>query len=179
MKKRLLQVILCLFFSISYSQNIISLVQKDKSKITITLRVNSVSRDSEEMQQTGEIRNTKTGKIQIIKNIETSITGRESHLEINDYNFDSYTDFASYHTDDGMGVYSIYQIFIFNPKTQQFDLLEFPTHFNPKCDMFCDVKVDKTKKTLTSSCRGGAKTHNDIWKYDRNKKLILSKTESY
>lgn len=179
MKKRFLQIILYLFFSISYSQNIISLVQKDKSKITITLRVNSVSSDSEEMQQTGEIRNTKTGKIQIIKNIETSITGRESHLEINDYNFDGYTDFASFHTDDGMGVYTIYQIFIFNPKTKNFDLLKFPSNYNPKCDMFCDVKVDKIKKTFSSSCRGGARTHTDIWKYDQNKKLILLKTESY
>ncbi|MNR20675.1 hypothetical protein D3C85_1375300 [compost metagenome] len=53
--------------------------------------------------------------------------------------------------------------------------MEFSTNFKPKCDMFCDVKVDKTKKTLTSSCRGSARTHTDIWKYDRNKKLILPK----
>jgi len=78
-----------------------------------------------------------------------------------------------------MGVYTIYEIFIFNPKTKQFDRLIFPSDFNPKCDMFCDVKVDKIKKTLTSSCRGGARTHSDIWKYDKNKKLILLKTESY
>jgi hypothetical protein len=45
--------------------------------------------------------------------------------------------------------------------------------------MFCDVKIDKITKTLTSSCRGGARNHTDVWKYDKNKKLILSKTQSY
>lgn len=170
MKKYALSIILLCTFTVSYSQNDISFLLRDKNKINVRY-----TNDFESL----EIKNFKTGKTQILKNIEVSITGKDSHLVTNDYNFDGFTDFASFHTDDGMGVYSIYQIFIFNPKTQQFDLLEFPTHFKPKCDMFCDVKVDKTKKTLTSSCRGGARTHSDIWKYDRNKKLILSKTESY
>lgn len=179
MKKYFLQICLYFVFTFSYSQNKISLVQKDKSKIKISLKTSSGSTANEDMEQMAEIRNVKTGKVQIIKNIETSITGKPSHLEINDYNFDGFTDFAAYHTEDGMGVYTIYQIFIFNSKTQQFDLLKFPPNYNPKCDMFCDIKVDKIKKTLSSSCRGGARTHTDIWKYDRNKKLILSKTESY
>ena len=163
-------------FSVSYSQNTISISQKDKSKIFVTLK-NSGNPEDEE--QSLEIRNSQTGNLQIIKNVETSITGKPTHLEINDYNFDGFTDFATYHTDDGMGVYTIYQIFIFNPKTKKFDTLKFPTNYNPKCDMFCDIKVDKIKKTLSSSCRGGARNHNDIWKYDKNKKLILLKTESY
>lgn len=169
MKKYVLSIFILCTFTLSYSQNDISFLLKDKNKVNVRY-----TNDFESL----EIKNSKTGKTQILKNIEVSITGKDSHLETNDYNFDGFTDFASFHSDDGMGVYSIYQIFIFNPKTQQFDLLEFPTHFNPKCDMFCDVKVDKTKKTLTSSCRGGARTHYDVWKYDRNKKLILSKTES-
>lgn len=170
MKKPVLSIFLLCIFTVSYGQNGISFLQKDKNKINVRYTNNFESL---------EVKNSKTGKTQIVKNIEASITGKDSHLETNDYNFDGFTDFASFHTDDGMGVYTIYQIFIFNSKTQQFDLLAFPTNFNPKCDMFCDVKIDKTKKTLTSSCRGGARTHIDIWKYDRNKKLILSKTESY
>lgn len=170
MKKYVLSIFILCTFTLSYSQNDISFLLKDKNKVNVRY-----TNDFESL----EIKNSKTGKTQILKNIEVSITGKDSHLETNDYNFDGFTDFASFHSDDGMGVYSIYQIFIFNPKTQQFDLLEFPTHFKPKCDMFCDVKIDKTKKTLTSSCRGGARTHYDVWKYDRNKKLILSKTESY
>ena len=170
MKNPILFIFLFCIFNFTYSQNHISFLQKDKNKINVRYTNNF---------EVLEVKNSKTGKTQVVNNIEASITGKDSHLETNDYNFDGYTDFASFHTDDGMGVYSIYQIFIFNPQTQQFDLLEFPANFKSKCDMFCDVKVDKTKKTLSSSCRGGARTHTDIWKYDRNKKLILSKTESY
>ena len=170
LKMHLLPICLFFVFSISNSQNTISFSQKDKSKFEVK-HINNF--------ESLELKNTQTGKIQIINNIEASITGKESHLEINDYNFDGYIDFASFHTDDGMGVYTIYQIFVFNPKTKQFDPLKFPTNYNPKCDMFCDVKVDKTKKTLSSSCRGGARTHTDIWKYNQNKKLVLSKSESY
>jgi hypothetical protein len=176
LKKHFLPIFFLFIFSVSYSQNTISILQKDKSKIVVNLKK---SGNTEEEEQSLEIRNSQTGSIQIIKNVETSITGKPSHLEINDYNFDGFTDFASFHSDDGMGVYTIYQIFIFNPKTKKFDPLKFPTNYNPKCDMFCDVKVDKIKKTLHSSCRGGARTHTDIWKYDQNKKLILLKTESY
>lgn len=145
-------------------------MQKDKTNFKI-----SFSDDFETLK----IHNAKSKQVQVINNLEASITGKASYLQINDYNFDGFTDFACYHADDGMGVYMIYQIFVFNPKTQKFNSLKFPSNFNPKCDMFCDVKVDKTKKILMSSCRGGARSHTDIWKYDKNKNLILSQTQSY
>ncbi|UUF15274.1 MULTISPECIES: XAC2610-related protein [Flavobacterium] len=170
MKKLFLPICFLFVFSISYSQNEISVIQKGKSEFKVSF---------EDDFETLKIKNSKTGQIQVINNVEASITGKQSRLEVNDYNFDGFTDFASFHTDDGMGVYTIYQIFIFNPKTKQFDSLNFPSNFSPKCDMFCDVKIDKIKKTLTSSCRGGARNHTDVWKYDKNKKLILSKTQSY
>ncbi|WP_091494410.1 XAC2610-related protein [Flavobacterium phragmitis] len=144
-------------------------MQKDKSEFKVNFADGFESL---------KIKNSKTKQTQLIDNLEASITDKPSHLEINDYNFDGFTDFAVYHTDDGMGVYTIYQIFIFNPKNKQFESLKFPSNFNPQCDMFCDIKVDKTKKTLTSSCRGGAKFHTDFWKYDKNKKLILAQTLS-
>lgn len=172
-------LILCfLFLSVSYSQNTVSFVQKDNNKIIVSLKSHLDSNGDEETQ-TVEIVNQKTGKKQIITGIETSITGKKSKLELNDYNFDGFTDFACFHTDDGMGVYTIWQIYIFNPKTKKFEILKFPSNYNPKCDMFCDVKIDITKKILTSSCRGGARTHTDFWKYNANKNLILLKTESY
>lgn len=170
MKKHFLPICFLFVFSISYSQNEVSVVQKDKSEFKVSF---------EDDFETLKIKNAKTGQIQVIKNVEASITGKQSKLEVNDFNFDGFMDFASFHTDDGMGVYTIYQIFIFNPKTKQFDSLNFPSNFSPKCDMFCDVKIDKIKKTLTSNCRGGARNHTDVWKYDKNKKLILSKTQSY
>lgn len=170
MKKLFLHIGILFVFSISYSQNEVSILQKDKSEFKVRF---------EDDFETLRIKNAKTGQIQLINNLESSITGKRSSLDISDYNFDGFTDFASFHTDDGMGVYTIYEIFIFNQKTKQFDRLNFPSGFNPKCDMFCDVKIDKIKKTLTSSCRGGARNHSDVWKYDKNKKLILIKTQSY
>lgn len=170
LKKLFLHIGILFVFSISYSQNEVSILQKDKSEFKVRF---------EDDFETLRIKNAETGQIQLINNLEASITGKRSSLDINDYNFDGFTDFASFHTDDGMGVYTIYEIFIFNQKTKQFDRLNFPSGFNPKCDMFCDVKIDKIKKTLTSSCRGGARNHSDVWKYDKNKKLILIKTQSY
>lgn len=170
LKKLFLHIGILFVFSISYSQNEVSILQKDKSEFKVRF---------EDDFETLRIKNAETGQIQLINNLEASITGKRSSLDISDYNFDGFTDFASFHTDDGMGVYTIYEIFIFNQKTKQFDRLNFPSGFNPKCDMFCDVKIDKIKKTLTSSCRGGARNHSDVWKYDKNKKLILIKTQSY
>ncbi|MBE8727357.1 hypothetical protein C4F50_20785 [Flavobacterium sp. KB82] len=159
-----------LVFSISHSQNTISIIQKDKSKITISL--NSDPNDSEIPVQTLDIKNSKNNYIQVAS-LEASVTGKPSHLTADDYNFDGYTDFACFYSDDGMGVYNIYQLFIFNPKTKQFDYLHFPAGSDAKCGMFCDVKIDKIKKTFSSSCRGGARWHTDVWKFNKNKKLIL------
>lgn len=166
MQKHFLRLCLFLVFTVCNGQQTISLKQKDQSFIKINF-ANDFS--------TLEIKNSQTGKTQIINNIEASITEKESHLETNDYNFDGHPDFACYHTDDGMGVYTIYQIFIFNSKTKEFELLKFPEGYNAKCDMFCDVKIDKAKKTFSSSCRGGARWHTDVWKFDKNKNLILVK----
>ncbi|MFD1601352.1 XAC2610-related protein [Flavobacterium artemisiae] len=166
MQNHFLLLCFLLCFTVSNSQTKISFKQKDQSTVEINFANNF---------STLEIKNSQTKKTQIINNIEASVTGKESHLETADYNFDGHPDFTYYHSDDGMGVYSIYQIFIFNSKTKNFELLKFPESSNAKCDMFCDVKVDKTKKTLSSSCRGGARWHTDVWKFDKNKKLILVK----
>ncbi|MDQ6528852.1 hypothetical protein [Flavobacterium sp. LHD-85] len=169
MKKHFLHIGLLFIFAVSYSQNEISVVQKDKSEFKINFADDF---------ETLKIQNSKTKQVQLIHNLEASITEKPSHLEINDYNFDGFSDFAVFHTDDGMGVYTIYQIFVYDSKAKQFESLKFPSNFNPKCDMFCDIKVDKTKKILTSSCRGGAKNHTDFWIYDKNKKLTLLKSKS-
>jgi hypothetical protein len=151
---------------VSNAQKITKFQQKDKTQIKIN-PVNNFERI--------EISTSKNNKKQILDSIETSITDKEMHLVIEDYNFDGYQDFACYHTDDGMGVYTIYQIFIYNSVTSQFKKLLIPSNYGPKCDEFCDVQIDKKKKTLQSSCRGGAQWHTDVWKFDKNKKLILTK----
>lgn len=155
------------FFSCHcYSQKNIAFQQKDNTRI----KINAVH-DFEKL----EITNSKNNKTQSIDAIETSITDKEMHLVTEDYNFDGYTDFAVYRTDDGMGVYTIYQIFIYNPSNKQFKKLKIPLNSNPECDEFCDVRVNKKRKIFHSSCRGGAKWHTDNWKFDKKQNLILMK----
>lgn len=158
--------IIALFINYSYGQNSIEFYQKDKTQIKI-----KAVNDFEKL----EITNSSNNSTQVIDSIETSITGREMHLVNEDYNFDGYNDFACYYLDDGMGVYTIYQIFIYNPKNKQFKKLRIPSNSSPKCDEFCDIQLNKKEKTFQSSCRGGARWHTDIWKFDKNENLILLK----
>lgn len=158
---------LVIFFSSHcYSQQNIEFQQKDQTKIKI-----KVVNNFEKL----EITNSKNNKTQSIESIETSITDKEMHFVTEDYNFDGYKDFAVYRTDDGMGVYTIYQIFIYNPVNKQFKKLKIPLNSNRECDEFCDIQVNKKRKTFQSSCRGGAKWHTDIWKFDKNQNLISTK----
>ncbi|MEN2401395.1 hypothetical protein GKZ90_0016515 [Flavobacterium sp. MC2016-06] len=164
---RVILLSIILFFSHqSYSQKKFQLQQKDQTQI----KINAVN-DFEKL----EITTSKNSKIQVIDSIETSITDKEMHVAIEDYNFDGYKDFSVYRLDDGMGVYTIYQIFIYNPTNGKFKALQIPVNCNPECDEFCDVQINPKKKTLQSSCRGGAGWHIDIWKFDKNKNLILLK----
>lgn len=165
MKITLLNILL-LFSYHSYSQKNIEINQKDNTPIKI-----KAVNDFEKL----EITTSKSNKIQVIDSIETSISDREMHFAIEDYNFDGYQDFATYHLDDGMGVYTIFQLFIYEPINSQFKQLKIPRNFGPECDEFCDIQINKKKKTIQSSCRGGAQWHTDVWKFDKNKNLILLK----
>jgi hypothetical protein len=81
----------------------------------------------------------KTEKIQVE-------TEKNLKLSVDDYNFDGHPDFAISHIDDGMGTYTIYQIYIYSPKENKFVLL------SPKCgDEFVNMVVSKKKRTLTNS----------------------------
>src|ERR1035437_3274457 len=72
-----------------------------------------------------EIRSSKNKTVQVLDSIEQSITGKQLNITIEDYNFDGFKDFSYCHIDDGTGTYFIYQIFIYNPKTNQFAKLEW------------------------------------------------------
>jgi len=155
-----------LFSTISNGQKLLKFNQKDKTQV----QVKSIN-DFEKL----EITTSKNKKIQVIDNIQVSITDKPTQIAVEDYNFDEYQDFSCYHLDDGMGVYTIYQLFIYNPASGLFKELQLPAQFAAKCDEFCDIKINKQKKTLESSCRGGAQWHTDIWKFDKNRNLVLTK----
>lgn len=68
------------------------------------------------------------------------------NIEINDYNFDGVKDFSVWHMDDGMGVYKMYRVFVFDIKTE--DFLEI----FPDCgDEFVNLKADKVSRSLIST----------------------------
>nr|WP_315221164.1 hypothetical protein [uncultured Flavobacterium sp.] len=157
-------LIIALFSYQSYSQKNIEFYLKDQTQIKIKALNNF---------EKLEISNSKNDKTQIINNLEESLTEKETNFIIEDYNFDGFKDFAFYRLDDGMGVYSIYQIFIYNHKNQTFAKLKISSNCDPKCDEFCDVQINKKQKTFESSCRGGAQWHTDVWKFDKNNNLLL------
>ncbi|KAF2080362.1 XAC2610-related protein [Flavobacterium sharifuzzamanii] len=163
--------ILILVSANCFSQKNIEFYQKDQTKIKINL-----PKDSEKL----EVHTSKNNKPQVILNIEISgsITGKETNIEIEDYNFDGYKDFSVYHTDDGMGVYRVYQIFIYNPTNGLFKEAQIPSDSSPECSEFCDVVINKKDKTFESTCRGAARWHTDRWKFDKNNKLKLLKSKS-
>lgn len=73
-------------------------------------------------------------------------TEKPLRVEIADYNFDGYSDFSVSHIDDGMGTYSIFHIWVYFSGTNSFVPLL------PKCgDIFINVVLDKSKRTLTNS----------------------------
>ncbi|MFP5392789.1 MAG: XAC2610-related protein [Gammaproteobacteria bacterium] len=73
-------------------------------------------------------------------------TERELRIEVADYNFDGYRDFATRHIDDGMGTIDVYNLFIYSPTTDRF------VELMPKCgDMFLAIRVNRRAKTITNT----------------------------
>lgn len=73
-------------------------------------------------------------------------TERPLALAIEDYNFDGRKDFSISHIDDGMGSYTVYQIYLYIPSKRTFAPME------PKCgDQFINIRVSKKHRKLTNS----------------------------
>lgn len=71
---------------------------------------------------------------------------KKIHIEVNDYNFDGAKDFATWHMDDGMGIYKVYRVFVFNKKNDDF------IEIFPDCsDEFLNLKVDSALMALIST----------------------------
>lgn len=96
---------------------------------------------------------------------------------IEDYNFDGYDDLAFTVPDAGMGVYSMFTIYLYNPKKKRFEKLEEPDYSKSSCSCLCDVSVNIEKKMLQTGCRGGAAWHYDSYRFDRNGILRWNSSE--
>ncbi|WP_129715459.1 hypothetical protein [Pedobacter sp. SYP-B3415] len=97
---------------------------------------------------------------------------------IEDYNFDGYDDLAFSLPDAGMGVYRIFNIWLYDPADKRFKLLAEPTDTRSKCSCLCDVTVNPKEKLIYSACRGGARWWQDVYRIDKQNRLIwLRSTE--
>ncbi|BAQ76586.1 MULTISPECIES: XAC2610-related protein [Pseudomonas] len=73
-------------------------------------------------------------------------TDKKLHIALDDFNFDGVGDFAVWHTDDGMGTYRIFRVFIYDVKTIAF------TEIFPSCgDEFINLVTDKKNRSLNST----------------------------
>lgn len=91
---------------------------------------------------------------------------------IADYNFDGFDDIAFSIPDAGMGVYREFSIWLYNPASKRFDKLAEPNYAKAKCSCLCDVKLDAKNKLLYTSCRGGARWWQDVYRYTSANKLL-------
>ncbi|MBP5114603.1 hypothetical protein HUS85_01900 [Pseudomonas protegens] len=73
-------------------------------------------------------------------------TDKKLHIKLDDFNFDGLEDFAVWHTDDGMGTYTIFRVFVYDAKKGEF------TENFPSCgDEFINLIIDKKNKSLNST----------------------------
>lgn len=73
-------------------------------------------------------------------------TEKRLNLISEDYNLDGHKDFSISHLDDGMGTYTIYQIYLFSEKDGKFIAAQ------PKCgDEFINIVFSRIRRTLTNS----------------------------
>lgn len=147
--------------------------QPDSSKATILLhgvKLEYPVNDADELRFSYPDRSIKTVSLTELP------YGGSRHAEVADYNFDGIDDVAFSVPDAGMGVYRLYDIFIYNPVSKKFTQLQLPKLGKKVCDGLCDVRIDKKHKQLTTSCRGGASWHMDYYRYDKAGKLIWLKS---
>ncbi|MFD2286166.1 hypothetical protein GJU39_19930 [Pedobacter petrophilus] len=95
---------------------------------------------------------------------------RQSYIE--DYNFDGYDDLGFSIPDAGMGVYRTFGIWLYNPVSKRFEKMVEPDYTNAECSELCNVTLDKKKKLLYSTCRGGARWWQDTYRFSTKNKLI-------
>lgn len=106
----------------------------------------------------------------ILPNVDSPDASRQSHIE--DYNFDGYDDLGFSIPDAGMGVYRTFGIWLYHPVGKRFEKMIEPDYTNAECSDLCNVTVDKKKKLLYSTCRGGARWWQDTYRFSTKNRLI-------
>lgn len=128
---------------------------------------------AEKDQISYRVQDQRTGLTQVIAP-GMPLSGRPLSIVVNDFNFDGKEDIAFLHTDDGMGVYTSYEIYLFNPLRKKFVRMDIPPMSNASCDGgFSDVTLDNKHRRLISQCRGGANWWQDTWYFPHGQPRLL------
>lgn len=87
-----------------------------------------------------------TSKSKTLSKTITIETEKILHVSIDDYNFDGYKDFSVWHFDDGMGTYTIFEVYLYSNKEIDFARLK------PRCgEEFLNLRVFRSKRLLKHS----------------------------
>lgn len=106
----------------------------------------------------------------VLPNVDSPDASRQSYIE--DYNFDGYDDLGFSISDAEMGVYRTFGIWLYNPISKQFEKMVEPDYTNAECSELCNVTLDKKKRLLYSTCRGGARWWQDTYQFSTKNRLI-------
>jgi len=73
-------------------------------------------------------------------------TDKKISLAIKDFNFDDHPDMSVSHLDDGMGVFTVFRVFIYSPANKDF------YEIFPDCgEQFLNLRIDADNRKLISS----------------------------
>ncbi|MBS7565360.1 hypothetical protein KHS38_13190 [Mucilaginibacter sp. Bleaf8] len=112
------------------------------------------------------------GKVTTPNFISLDAPDKTRSCYIKDYNFDGYDDLGFSLPDAGMGVYQTFNIWLYNPATKRFQRLQESQDTHAKCSCLCDVTVNAKRKLLYTACRGGAHWWQDVYRIDKNNRLV-------
>lgn len=73
-------------------------------------------------------------------------TDKRLHVKLDDFNFDGVGDFAVWHTDDEMGFYKVFRVFVYDAKKGV-----FMESFSSCGGEFINLTIDKQNKSLNST----------------------------
>lgn len=100
-----------------------------------------------------KIINKKTGKIQLISNIEAALyDSLDDVIQVQDVNFDGHPDIWMYAHSGGAGPNDGNNYYLFNPKTKKFE-------YNQQLSDLTQVSIDSETKTIESAFRDGCCHH--------------------
>lgn len=113
--------------------------------------------------------------------IDQTHYGYSRELHLVDYNFDGYMDIGIAGPDMGMGVDTIFNFLIYQPKLKSYHLLKQENFENnqSKCNSLSNVDLIPKKKQMTTTCRSGASRWTDLYQLKNNQWIWIKSYDPF